>query len=397
MSKIIPVIFLFIAVVICAGIAYKYYSDANTLEQQNISLTQEIDDLYKKNSDLSQDAKKAKREADLSQKQLGSLKGKYASLENLVKDWESRYDELLLEKQEIEKQLKEKPKPTPVVSSAIEKTVKPELVMPDEAKSDVYWGDVLQERALLRVNVEKLAQKLKSYQSDRAEYEAKNTELMMKLDDVEQKVKALLQDLSDKEKAISDLSNDVVTERKKREELAKQNMLMKNSNMELKHELVSTKKQKANLQKKYEEVLAKATSLEKQVNEIETVMFQKKMLFSELEQKLSAAVTGKSVDNKNLKVTAESVELPPIVVKPDIAVHSLKGEVLALNKNDNFVIINIGQDTGVKPGMSFNVLRGEDVIGKLEVIETRREISAADIKEMYAGGSIREGDVVVLN
>jgi len=40
-------------------------------------------------------------------------------------------------------------------------------------------------------------------------------------------------------------------------------------------------------------------------------------------------------------------------------------------------------------------MRGDKEIATVEVIETRREISAADIKEVIGGFSIKEGDIVI--
>ena len=83
------------------------------------------------------------------------------------------------------------------------------------------------------------------------------------------------------------------------------------------------------------------------------------------------------------------------MVKPESSVASLQGEVLAVNKNDNFVIVDLGAERGVQPGAYFDIVRNNTRIGVIEVIETRREISAADIKETSSGYSIREGDSVI--
>ena len=114
-------------------------------------------------------------------------------------------------------------------------------------------------------------------------------------------------------------------------------------------------------------------------------------MFSDLQSQLTQAVNGK-VSNK----TSASVELPPIVVNSDTSVKSLRGEVLAVNKNDNFVIIDLGAGSGVKPGLKFNVLQSGNAIGVIEIVETRSEISAANIKEVSSGYSIHEGDKVIL-
>ncbi|MFH1678887.1 MAG: hypothetical protein ABH914_04650 [Candidatus Omnitrophota bacterium] len=82
-----------------------------------------------------------------------------------------------------------------------------------------------------------------------------------------------------------------------------------------------------------------------------------------------------------------SVDLPPIVVSPFSVSSktnlpfSLTGKILNVNKEYNFIVIDLGQDKGVKEGMVFEVIRDERLIGKVEVIQPRLEIAACDIIE----------------
>jgi hypothetical protein len=96
----------------------------------------------------------------------------------------------------------------------------------------------------------------------------------------------------------------------------------------------------------------------------------------------------------------ESVELPPIVVRPapkeEPAIEepavALEGKILAINKDNNFVIIDFGSDAGAKVGDAFQVYRDGKAIANIEVIQARRNISACDIKRESA--SIKIGDIV---
>ena len=73
----------------------------------------------------------------------------------------------------------------------------------------------------------------------------------------------------------------------------------------------------------------------------------------------------------------------------------MRGEVIAANHEENFVIIDLGKISGIEPGMQLKVVRGSKDIGLIEVIEVRKEISAADIKKSLDVTKIQEGDVVV--
>jgi len=94
---------------------------------------------------------------------------------------------------------------------------------------------------------------------------------------------------------------------------------------------------------------------------------------------------------------ATSVELPPIVVKQEMpkTMGGLRGEVIAVNEEEKFIIIDIGENSGVKPGIALKVVRADRDIALVEVLETRKEISAADIRQLFGQFSIQEGDSVV--
>ncbi len=95
------------------------------------------------------------------------------------------------------------------------------------------------------------------------------------------------------------------------------------------------------------------------------------------------------------------VELPPIIVRPKQAVASAalpaaeniySGKIIAINREDNFVVVDIGKNSGLKIGDRLKVIRGEKTIGNLEVIEIRETISACDIKKESQG--LKVGDQV---
>jgi len=68
------------------------------------------------------------------------------------------------------------------------------------------------------------------------------------------------------------------------------------------------------------------------------------------------------------------------------------GQVLAINKEGNFVIINMGEDAGVKVGDMFSVYREGQRIATLEVIRPSKSVTACDIKKQAL--PIRIGDFV---
>lgn len=98
------------------------------------------------------------------------------------------------------------------------------------------------------------------------------------------------------------------------------------------------------------------------------------------------------------------VELPPIVVRSEESKVkrgaataldvTLVGHIILINEQQNFVIVDLGENSGVKKNMIFGIYRDGDEIAKVQIIETREKISAADIKTIKENEAIRKGDIV---
>ena len=108
--------------------------------------------------------------------------------------------------------------------------------------------------------------------------------------------------------------------------------------------------------------------------------------------------------------TAGSMELPPIIVNasnnqqrasaPPVTVASpvaagrSEGSIISINRPNNFVIVNLGQqNSSVVVGNILKVFRDSNEVATLEVIQVRRDICAADIKakasDPRVGDSVR--------
>lgn len=102
------------------------------------------------------------------------------------------------------------------------------------------------------------------------------------------------------------------------------------------------------------------------------------------------------------------VELPPIVVysqpqtyrrqpqeetsQTATAKIALEGKILGVNKENNFVVIDLGLDSGVKIGDTLRVYRKDNAVATIEVIQARNRVSACDIKKEIK--PIEAGDIV---
>ena len=106
--------------------------------------------------------------------------------------------------------------------------------------------------------------------------------------------------------------------------------------------------------------------------------------------------TGESKLTQRAK-SRESIDLPPIVVSGQsysgiTSPFTKQGNILSVNREYNFVVIDLGQDMGVRNGMVFKILRNNKVLGKVKVIRLRQKIAACDIIQFTT--PFRTGDIV---
>jgi len=91
------------------------------------------------------------------------------------------------------------------------------------------------------------------------------------------------------------------------------------------------------------------------------------------------------------------VELPPILVRKDQAGMAVpvRGRVLDVNDQHNFLVVDKGSVDGVRVGMVFDIVRGANTVGRASVVRVRPQLSACDIVRTKTPGPVQSGDVAV--
>jgi myosin heavy subunit len=280
-----------------------------------------------------------------------------------------------------------------------------------------YWEDVIRKKAELEALLDDLNKELLDSKSKIAELDKMNKELSLRIDQLSKDKDRLEKDLTFKERTLQIMSKDLVSEKERRKDVSDELEMLRDENMQLKQEMIVANDAKLKLQEELKSSSRRRETLEERVSEIEKVLKEKSMVFEQLKDELVSALgtpVGElpqempEVEEETHAPTSSAVELPPIVVKPQeqqlVTAQSttggmnrqkLTGSILAVNARENFVIVDLGEDSGLNPGMQLDVFRGGKHIGIIEVIETRKEISAADITSMGIGDSIKEGDSVI--
>ncbi|CAN5827693.1 hypothetical protein BH11VER1_BH11VER1_04120 [soil metagenome] len=115
-------------------------------------------------------------------------------------------------------------------------------------------------------------------------------------------------------------------------------------------------------------------------------------------QKIGEQVTGKEAEIKRAQGQLEDVIERIAARKKSFERNSLTATVVAVNNDWGFVVIDGGQNKGITADTKLLVTRGDQTIGKLNIltIETSKTIANIDIKSLRSGLVIAPGDRVVL-
>ncbi|MDD5155568.1 MAG: hypothetical protein PHF11_03680 [Candidatus Omnitrophica bacterium] len=172
---------------------------------------------------------------------------------------------------------------------------------------------------------------------------------------------------------------------------------IKNENAFLKRQLKALNNRRLELEGKLANIQDKNNMLNSQLSGMESMLKERISKTGGVSSSLMQGIPSPNTANTQTG-KKEFVELPPIVVRPqksslsEADISGLAGKVLAVNRENNFIIIDVGEDDGVKTGHIFTVYRQNRPIAEVSVIQTRNDISACDI--MKEETAIKVGDTL---
>ncbi len=125
----------------------------------------------------------------------------------------------------------------------------------------------------------------------------------------------------------------------------------------------------------------------------------------EMTQQLADLEQAKAdLETKVLELSGRpTVELAKIRVSGDyagggmvmpVSVATQDGQVVVINREYDFIVMNLGKNHGLRIGQEFKIVRDNEVIGRVRVEKVYDELSAAALLPNSKKNSIREGDLV---
>lgn len=343
---------------------------SDALKNENSALVEKVNKVSKEYQSLVKKTESLGEELDRAGKEKEELQAKYSLLERTRKDLVERIKTLKV-KTEVELPPAVAPVPT-----------------------DAYWAGVLKEKTALAMQLEDL-------RSDFNKIQAGNEEALREKANLEAEIRSLnfeKQDLNRQleynKKALDGISLQLEAEKNDKSQINAALRAIKNENNVLRQQLKSLGKRKFNLEKKIDELVEDNDRYAKRFNELDILLKDKIVQVDTLNKQL---ISGTTVAAKPEPGESSSVELPAIVVRPQqtgLATQARDSlcKVMAINRDNNFVIIDLGENSGIRPGEIFKVYRDDDTVATIEVIQVRKTISACDIKKETK--PIKVGDIV---
>ncbi len=439
MSKAVQSALAILVVLLIASVGLAVYTllQKNTLEKENQGLQQQITDSQEKASKLLEQSKKIEKEVksltdslSQSRKEKQDVQQMYDELKtksdqvteelNQITqdrdDWKNRLETIRRERDDLMEKIKNQPE------KVVEKIVYKERELAAEAeasidsetpevttpKGDAYWAQILKAKATLQLDLEKAKADLDQSVLQVVELKKQNADMQMELknltdskSEIEHKMQETQEELERKIKYNEDLANnlsmEVARSRDEQKIAIEKAEKIKQENLDLQGQIKQLTSTKLALEKTIAKINQDKVVMQKKLTETEGVIQGRIDEIWQIKQNLDKKIT-----DLPTKPVSGGVELSPIIVNgsggqgsnnlPISNSGKVQGAVISINEPNNFAIVDLGESDASQVGRKLNVFRDNRQIGVLEIIQVRKDISAADIKQMSV--KLKVGDVV---
>lgn len=354
------------------------------------AVTRERDSLKIDNESL---AKKASDAAGQTQQLHNRINALTSDLDKLTKEkdeMQSKFDLINKEKAALVEQVKALKARRIETAGALAAPVSTQAA---PLPADAYWAGILKEKTDLELQIQNIRQELRSASINSEQLQKEKNSLLLEVNSLERERQDLARQLEYNQKLMDSMAAGLVAEKNDKFQIQSGAKSIKDENTFLRRQLKGLNNRKIELERKVADLQDKNATLNKRLDEMESMLKDRIAKTGALKKDMPSKETAKPSEGKK-----ESVELSPIVVRPQksdassqqIAV--LSGKVLAINRDNNFVIVDLGEESGIKIGNNLTVYRQNQPVAEVTVIQVRKDISACDIKKENT--TIKLGDTV---
>jgi len=347
------------------------------------ALFRESQDLKTENTTLASKVEQLERNLRENQGKIDSLNAERDKIAQELGELQNKYESAAKARDELMEKLKKQ-------SQRQETAVR--IEQPEQSTgNEAYWGSILKAKTDLEMQLSSIRVELRNLQISNESLQREKNALEMDVNNLRNEKSDLTRQLDYNQKLLDSISQEVVREKNDKTAIQMSMKTFKEQNQTLNRQLKSINNRKISLDKKVQDLQDGKTTIEKRLKEMDTMLADKVSQIESLKNQLDSLKGGKSVPVTEKR--RESVELPAIVVKSserqDV---NFPGKVLAVNGENNFIVVDLGTVAGISVGDELGVYRSGEKIGAISVIQARDNISACDIKRMTT--PIKIGDSV---
>jgi hypothetical protein len=271
-----------------------------------------------------------------------------------------------------------------------------------EMESDIFVASLLKQKAELEMEIGLLKNDMIPKDQEISRLKTESADKDLKLSEMQKDKTSIEQKLKNTEQVAQILSGDLLKEKNsgKEDKAMSEKIAMENN------ALRSKISEFEEIAKEYNGLLAEKENMKTNIARLESDIEYKNREIDKIKTAFQENSAGFQETRAEAYHSPEEVNLPPIVAQKTAKLTApsferigesaeLKGRVVTINKEHNFVVIDLGKQDGISIGNKFNVYRGDTFLGSVEIIQARDRIAAADIKDLTEGMSIEINDTVV--
>jgi DNA repair exonuclease SbcCD ATPase subunit len=214
-----------------------------------------------------------------------------------------------------------------------------------------------------------------------------------KLEESKKTISALEVKLQESQGRIESLTWDLEQEKTTRqesltqiEELKADLEKQKTLGVDLENKFAQAKEEVKKTQSQLSELMNKKSELETKIKDLEAQV--KKVELGTIVVESPAGAPGTAAKPAQTTTPTKKQEEPPAAKK-------LEGKVLVLNKEYNFVVINLGSKDGINIGDVFSIYHDNKILGDVTIGKVHDSMASADFDSLEIKNKVREGDKVV--
>ncbi|OGX15428.1 MAG: hypothetical protein A2166_04860 [Omnitrophica WOR_2 bacterium RBG_13_41_10] len=209
-----------------------------------------------------------------------------------------------------------------------------------------------------------------------------------KLEESKNKISVLEAQLQETQGRLETLNNDLTQEKNARQESLAQLE-------QLKGDLEKQKSFSSDLQNKLSQAQEEVKKAQAQLSELMTKRAELESKLKELEAQVKKVELGTIVVDSG-STSAGTVSATPTASKKQTEAVSVKleGKILVVNKEYNFIVINLGSKDGINIGDIFSVYHDNKYLGDVTVGKLHDAMASADFDSQEIKNKAREGDKV---